>query len=312
MERAFSSRLEPVQAVCDALRLLARLAATSAEAGVNVSLGGSESTAEESTAAVEHVEQVTGEHYGRLFQVFTDHSYWREPVELLRQRLTRNSIDLNDLDKKSVLDAGCGGGRYSVAWRLLGAGRVMGIDISETGVADAEQRVKAGSVSAVSFQRGDVLNLPVDNDSYDIVFSNGVLHHTVDWQKGVAELVRVLRPGGLGWLYLIEKPGGLFWDVIEILRVAMRGVPRAHARATLRLLGVPANRIFYMLDHVMVPINVRLTPAEIESQLRSSSASNIRRMTRGADFDRVEAIYRGDSFADVKYGVGENRYVFSK
>jgi hypothetical protein len=138
------------------------------------------------------------------------------------------------------------------------------------------------------------------------------LHHTTDWREGLFELVRVLRPGGLGWLYLIENPGGYFWDIVEVLRVIMRNEDRGAARTALQSVGIPANRIFYMLDHVMVPINVRLTPDEIEDTLREAGAAGLRRLSRGADFDRVEAIHRGDPYAVEKYGVGENRYVFSK
>jgi SAM-dependent methyltransferase len=145
-----------------------------------------------------------------------------------------------------------------------------------------------------------------------VVFSNGILHHTTDWKKGVRELVRVLKPGGFGFLYLIENPGGLFWDLIEILRVILKDEPKEIARAALQTLGLPANRIFYMLDHVLVPINVRLTPQEIESALAESGAVEIRRLERGTDFDRVEQIHRRAAYAAVKYGVGENRYVFSK
>ena len=56
----------------------------------------------------------------------------------------------------------------------------------------------------------------------------------------------------------------------------------------------------------------RLTPDEIEDTLREAGAAGLRRLSRGADFDRVEAIHRGDPYAVEKYGVGENRYVFSK
>jgi len=70
--------------------------------------------------------------------------------------------------------------------------------------------------------------------------------------------------------------------------------------------------VFYMLDHVMAPINERLTPAEIEASLVGAGACDVRRLTRGADFDRVEQIHRGAPFATVKFGVGENRYVFTR
>jgi SAM-dependent methyltransferase len=258
------------------------------------------------------VKTVTGEHYGRLFQAFSASSYGDEPIGLLRTRLERNGLPVEGFAGKHVLDAGCGGGRYSVAWRFLGAGRVTGADISSTGLNDARQRVHQAHIDGVEFVEADILDLPFESNHFDVVFSNGVLHHTTDWQAGVSELVRVLKPGGTGWLYMIERPGGLFWDVIEILRVILRGESRARARAALSLLGVPPNRVFYMLDHVMVPINLRLTPAEIESSLAGAGASDIRRLTRGTDFDRVEQITRGERWASVKYGVGENRFVFSK
>lgn len=258
------------------------------------------------------VEQVTGEHYGQLFKQFSSSSYWDEPVRLLKDRLERNGIEISSIKGKKVIDVGCGGGRYSVAWRLLGAGEVLGYDVSATGIADARKRVETADVDNVIFQEGNVLSLPFADNSFDIVYSNGVLHHTVDWATGVSELVRVLKPGGLGWLYLIENPGGLFWDLIEILRVVTQDEDKSVAREALRLVGVPANRIFYMLDHVMVPINVRLTPQEIENCLETSGASQIRRLERGTGFDRVEHIYQNNPFAEIKYGVGENRHVFTK
>ena len=67
-----------------------------------------------------------------------------------------------------------------------------------------------------------------------------------------------------------------------------------------------------MLDHVMVPINTRLTPEEMVAELEKNGATNIKRLHRGTDFDRVEAIYNDIPFAKEKFGVGENRFVFNK
>lgn len=258
------------------------------------------------------VEVVTGDHYGNLFKSFSSVSYWDEPVTLLEQRLERNGVSIPDIKNKKTLDAGCGGGRYTVAWRLLGASPVIGLDISSINIEDANRRVREAKIDGVVFEEGNVLALPFDDQEFEIVFSNGVLHHTVDWEKGVRELVRVLKTGGLGWLYLIEKPGGVFWDVIEILRLLMKHEEKNTARAGLESLKIPANRIFYMLDHVMVPINIRLSTHEIEKCLREAGAINVRRLDRGSDFDRVEQIYQENKFAIQHFGVGENRYVFSK
>ena len=313
MERLLENGEDPVDGVNAALRELTQFLIHANTAGFKlieavrdpISPNGRDRTNKD-------VKDLTGEHYGNLFKEFSSLSYWDEPVNLLEQRLVRNGISLPEIQNKSVLDSGCGGGRYSVAWRLLGANRVVGVDISPINIVDAARRVELAKLEEVSFKEGNVLDLPLDEGEFDIVFSNGVLHHTTDWKKGIAELMRVLKPGGWGWLYLIENPGGVFWDVIEILRVVMKNEDKARSRAALQQINMPANRIFYMLDHVMVPINLRLSPAEIEDCLRSCGAVNIRRLARGADIDRIEWISRGEQYAVERFGVGENRYVFSK
>jgi len=309
MEQVFASSADPARGMNEALERATifldatpQIGAASVVEAAPASLVSSESN----TATT------TGIHYSALFGAFSPVSFWEEPVHLLRTRLERNGLVLPLQPRASVLDAGCGGGRYSAAWRLLGAATVRGIDISPVNVSDAQERIRASGIEGVDFDVGSVLDLPYESGTFDVVFSNGVLHHTTDWRTGVSELVRVLKPAGCGWLYLIERPGGLFWDVMEILRCVMQPVERDAARQTLRALGVPANRVFYMLDHVMVPINLRLTSEEIESALTESGATHVRRLVRGADFDRVERIFRGEPHARAKFGVGEHRYVFTR
>jgi len=256
--------------------------------------------------------EVTGSHYGHLFSGFSDLNFFKEAKRLLEVRLMRNEIYINSLNELSILDAGSGGGRYAVAWKLAGAKKVVGLDISENGIADAKSRIIKAGIEDIEFTFGNVLDIPFEDNSFDIVFSNGVLHHTVDWKKGIAELLRVLKKGGFGWLYLIESPGGIFWDNIELMRYMLKDVSKEKARLTLASLGIPGNKIFYMLDHVMVPINIRLTEEEIETELTKNGAKQIRRLKRGADFDRIEYIFRKRSFARELYGVGENRYIFYK
>ncbi|HKZ00870.1 MAG TPA: class I SAM-dependent methyltransferase, partial [Pyrinomonadaceae bacterium] len=312
MERVFASGADPISALNAEFDELAHSLdqaddVVRSESNRKV---GKEGVASESAPA--HVRTITGKHYGKLFAGFSDGSFWEEPLRLLSVRLERNGIALRELQGRNVLDAGCGGGRYTVAWRMLTAASAIGLDASEIGIADARRRVDAQNLKGVQFEQGNVLDLPFRSESFDVVFSNGVLHHTTDWRRGVRELVRTLKPAGLGWLYLIENPGGLFWDVIEMLRVIMTDESRGEARSVLNSLGVPANRIFYMLDHVMVPINIRLSTREIEECLKEAGAIEVRRLERGADFDRVERLYQRDPYAEIKYGVGENRYVFSK
>lgn len=258
------------------------------------------------------VKSHTGQHYGNLFKDFDHKSYFNEAKSLLQTRLERNNIIIPNIENLKLLDQGCGGGRYTTAWKLLGVKEAIGLDFSEIGLIDAKNRVLAAGLNDVSFVHGSVLDMPFENETFDIVYSNGVLHHTEDWKKGIEEQFRVMKKGGWGWQYLIENPGGIFWDKIEILRAILKDVNKEFAQKILKSIGIPNNRVFYMLDHVMVPINTRITPEELENELIKNGAINIKRLDRGADFDRVEAIYKNIPYAKEKFGAGENRYVFNK
>lgn len=260
----------------------------------------------------EEVKNHTGQHYGNLFKEFNYKSYFEEAKNLLETRLGRNGVEIANKENLILLDQGCGGGRYSTAWKLLGVNKVVGIDFSEIGLSDAKSRVELAGIDNMEFVKGSVLDMPFEDGIFDIVYSNGVLHHTEDWRKGIKEQLRVMKSGGMGWQYLIEKPGGVFWDSIEILRAIMKDVNKKYSQDVLRSLGIPMNRVFYMLDHVMVPINTRLTSEQIIEELEKNGACNISRLTRGADFDRVEAIHNKIPFAEEKFGIGENRFIFNK
>ncbi|MEU8815969.1 methyltransferase domain-containing protein [Actinoplanes sp. NPDC048796] len=88
-----------------------------------------------------------------------------------------------------LVDAGCGGGL--LAPHLAGKGyRHVGVDLRVSGLALAAQR-------GVTPVRGDVLALPLATGSADVVAAGEILEHVTDLPAAVAELSRVLRPGGL-------------------------------------------------------------------------------------------------------------------
>ncbi len=103
-----------------------------------------------------------------------------------------------------VLDAGCGGGRYS---RLVGShgATVLGVDLS-TAVDKASSL--CGALPNVQIVQGDLLDLPVAESAFDLVFSIGVLHHTPDPRRAFAQIARRVRPGGRlsVWLYRKNTP----------------------------------------------------------------------------------------------------------
>ena len=97
---------------------------------------------------------------------------------------------------QTVLDAGCGTGVHSI--RAASHGCVMrSIDISEAMLSTARQNAeKAGLDPMPVFQQEDLTKLSLEDNSVDHAFSWGVLVHIRDIEKALAELVRVVRPGG--------------------------------------------------------------------------------------------------------------------
>lgn len=258
------------------------------------------------------VPDVTADHYGELFKAFDEPSYFDEPVKLLRQRLERNGIDITWFHGRTGLDSGCGNGRYTVALKNLGLAVVHGLDFSSINIADAERRRDLRQLEGVHYRRGNVLDLPYENESFNFVFSNGVLHHTTDCAKGVREMLRVLKPSGRGFFMVMPNPGGMHWDLIEICRVILHRVPHEFVHAVFDQLNVPKNLRFLYLDHILVPINIRYTDTQCRDMLAQAGAVNIHRFARGADVDGLEALSTGKPYAEVLFGAGIHRYVFDK
>jgi arsenite methyltransferase len=98
----------------------------------------------------------------------------------------------------TVIDLGSGAGNDCfVARSLTGdSGRVIGIDMTEAMIEKARQNVAKLGFTNVEFRLGDIENMPVDDNTADVVISNCVLNLVPDKQKAFAEIHRVLKPGG--------------------------------------------------------------------------------------------------------------------
>ncbi|MBT6203266.1 MAG: methyltransferase domain-containing protein [Alphaproteobacteria bacterium] len=104
-----------------------------------------------------------------------------------------------DLSGKEVLDVGCGvGGCDVVLAQDYGAGHVLGIDIEQPLIDRAMARAEqAGLSDRMSFQHVEPGPFPLDDASFDIVFSKDAMIHIEDKHALFKEVFRVLRPGGM-------------------------------------------------------------------------------------------------------------------
>ena len=99
---------------------------------------------------------------------------------------------------ETVLDLGSGAGfDCFLASRQVGdAGRVVGVDMTPEMVAKARENARKMGVDNVEFRLGEIENLPVSDDSIDVIFSNCVINLSPQKQAVFKEAFRVLKPGG--------------------------------------------------------------------------------------------------------------------
>jgi SAM-dependent methyltransferase len=121
---------------------------------------------------------------------------------------------------RSWLDVGCGTGALSGATaRRMRPTRVLGIDTSEGFLARASQQVRD---RRVTFQQGDAQKIPSEAEQFDAAVSGLVLNFVPDQGRMIAEMRRVVRPGGAVALYVWDYAGDMqlmrrFWDAAAAL-----------------------------------------------------------------------------------------------
>lgn len=132
------------------------------------------------------------------------------------------------LNKDSVvLDMGCGSGR----WTKYVAHKVKVVEAVDPSKAIFFAAKTYSSLYNVRFSRADVENLPFEDNTFDFVFSLGVLHHIPDTTKALKDLISKLKPTGYALIYLyysLDNRGFLFkliFHLSGLLRMVISRLP---------------------------------------------------------------------------------------
>ena len=178
--------------------------------------------------------------YERFADEFDERMNRYEVAKRLRLVFDEGLGDLN-VAGRELLDAGCGTGLFSQVATERGA-RVTSLDVGDALLAQVAR--KCNSVRVV----GDVTAMPFDPDSFDVVICTEVIEHTLDPERAVAELARVLRPGGRlvvttpnrAWRWSVTVAGALRLRPYHGLEnwLSWTGLARAARTAGLRIRGM--------------------------------------------------------------------------
>ena len=114
--------------------------------------------------------------------------------EIRHEHLHRYGLALGLLAGKDVLDIACGEG-YGSAMLAAEARSVIGIDNAAKVVAHARKTYKKST--NLTFEVGDAKAIPLDDQSVDVVVSFETIEHLAEQDEMLAQIARVLRPGGL-------------------------------------------------------------------------------------------------------------------
>jgi ubiquinone/menaquinone biosynthesis C-methylase UbiE len=106
-------------------------------------------------------------------------------------------------DSKRILEVGCGRGSLSAYFSDAGWDCTL-LDLSPAAIEIAQKSFEKNELRA-KFDVGDCMNLSYENNSFDAVFSIGLLEHFIDIGQVIKEQIRILKPGGIFIAYIVPE-----------------------------------------------------------------------------------------------------------
>ncbi|GAC1323149.1 MAG: hypothetical protein NVSMB2_20710 [Chloroflexota bacterium] len=179
-----------------------------------------------------------GFEWQRFARVQLDSSSGRH--ESRRAFLDRTGLDPRDFKGKRILDAGCGAGRFTELFADAGA-EIVGVDLSQA--VDAAWH-NVGQRPGAHMAQADLMGIPFRENTFDLVFSIGVLHHAASAERAFAELTRFVKPGGYFATWVYARSTREWTDALD----------DAYRSVTHRL---PPETL-YRLSHVAIPLGAAL------------------------------------------------------
>lgn len=225
--------------------------------------------------------------YEEAWTVYDRQTYVHS-MELIEARLRANGYDEAFFKNKTCFDGGCGTGRFALAMKRMGAAHVVGADMGGRSLAFARRMAGELGLGETEFLEMDATDLSrFPDEAFDVVVSNGVLHHAVETERGIREHFRVTRRGGLFWLYLYGA-GGLYWNVYDHLREMLRGVGPETAKAYMLNIDLRPGAVYTFLDNAFAPIRKYYRSSEIVSLLGEQHLLSSKRLRGTGQYDDGE------------------------
>lgn len=133
----------------------------------------------------------------------------------------RSVMEFDAFTGKRLLEVGCGMGTDLLQFARGGA-RVTGVDLTPRSVEISRHHLAVYNACG-DFSLSDAERLPFADESFDVFYSNGVLHHTPDTAATIREAHRVLKPGGIAKVMLYHRDSWGYWFEMILRHGVLRG-----------------------------------------------------------------------------------------
>ena len=175
-------------------------------------------------------------------QIETIYSLWKQHDTLIRQKF------LESCRGRRVLEVGCG---IAKDGRFLSENGIdyQGVDLSLESLKLAKEHFRRNDLP-ICFVNADATQLPYSDDSFDFVFSIGVLHHVPDTLSACREVARVLRPGGILRIMIYNRRSYHYFLVCYVVRPLILLFLRLQFLRRLVLLGPKKLQDMYEISRV--------------------------------------------------------------
>ncbi len=223
----------------------------------------------------------------RFYELVEAHRYtkeWHIPI----------AADFASTRGLKILEIGCGLGTDGAQFAEAGAD-YTGVDLTDAAVELARKRFELFDLPG-EFRTADAENLDFADESFDLVYTHGVLHHTPDTQKAIQEIHRVLRPGGHAVVMLYHRDSYNYRVNISVLRRAGAQLLRWNAGVKLinKITGEPLVTLRQHAKLLQTEKQSYLKPAEFLSQNTDGAGNPLARV-----YSRGEARELFKNFSEV-------------
>lgn len=223
----------------------------------------------------------------RFYELVEAHRYtkeWHIPI----------AADFAGAGGLKVLEIGCGLGTDGAQFAEAGAD-YTGVDLTDAAVELARKQFELFGFPG-KFQTADAENLAFADNSFDLVYSHGVLHHTPETQKAIQEVHRVLRPGGRAVVMLYHRDSYNYRVNISLLRRAGAQLLRSETGIKLvhKITGEPLESLQEHARLLKTEKESYLKPDEFLSQNTDGAGNPLARV-----YSRKEARELFKDFSEV-------------